>query len=174
VNFLTKLGVAITLAALLVGLVVAVYPETGPKSEDPSFWAWVLLSISVSMHLLLIPTPPDNKVDPLGPVNAIESLVGKLKKDITPPTLAFLALARQFRYASQFGEEVGRLNSQWQNPDPEWQKRASLLEEKGLMDRSGSEYACSRLGILFVVTALNDPHYSEVASYLRSAKWFPV
>jgi hypothetical protein len=135
-NNITKLGVAAGIAAAGITIIVSVYPEA-QRGKDLSFWLWIGLTLSASLHVFSIPIHPTipSSADS-DSAAAPKRLVEELKPDVSPPTLAFLALADVFRSPRDHGVEVKILKQDWDRKDDEWQKRARMLEDNGLFIRS--------------------------------------
>jgi hypothetical protein len=176
VDRFTKLDVVVGAAAVLIGLITATYPE--PQASSPAFWVLILLSLSVSFHLLLLPTksaaPPTvpqivpNARQQGDPVAEIEKLVESLKPTVIPPSLAYLALADHAEHPESHGSNVAAINQSWERPSHKWHARSQVLLQERLLDKIGSsEYATSKLGRLYVALALTNPHYREVAQLVR-------
>jgi hypothetical protein len=169
-----KLSLAVGIAALLVTIVISAYPEDG-RAANLSFWLLIALSISLSMHIFSVPLSPRKRLPssavPLDLVGALDTLVDRLKSEITPPTLALLAVAEYLSYSWQHGQRVKELNADWEFNEGNWEKRANSLEKESLLTRSNDEVARSDLGLVYLFWALKDPHYNEVLSRLTHSGW---
>ena len=170
----TRIATVVGIAALLSGIVIAVFPD-GARLSNPAFWAWILVAVLASSYALFIPTErreaavPAKSSAATSPVDEIERQVAALKREITPPTLALLIGAKHALPPEHHGRWVEALNPEWQKPPGEWYARAEILTSNGLLERiGGSEFAISKRGRLFAALAIADPHYSEVADALKS------
>jgi hypothetical protein len=128
----------------------------------------VLVVFLVIVFLLEWRSPGTTRSDV---VAMIKQLVVKHKEHISPPTLAFRALAEYFSLPQSLGFRLVELNPHWKRDDDEWRKRAAMLERFALLNQSGTDYARSELGSLYVFFALRDPQYHEVWSLLEERKW---
>jgi hypothetical protein len=89
-------------------------------------------------------------------------------KELSPPNLLFLAVAKSRGYPWMHGSEVARLNPDWRHGEEEWKKRSEKMEKLGLLNNYLDEVERTHLGTAVVYLALKEAAFHDVAKLVAS------